>query len=61
MPVNPRNIDFIGYMESRRKKKKYLMDYLAEIILWFTNKIHFIYSRTLIAFLTIMIKIILKS
>jgi hypothetical protein len=42
MPVNPRNTDFIGYMESRRKKSKYLTDYLMEIIIWISKKI-FIY------------------
>ena len=33
MPVKPRETDFIGYMQSRRKSDKYLTDYLADIFI----------------------------
>lgn len=37
MPVNPRDTDFIGYMQSRRKRTKYLTDYLADIFIWISR------------------------
>ena len=59
MPVKPRETDFIGYMQSRRKNDKYLTDYLADIFIWIskTTIVHTIWS--IIVFFKAMIRLVI--
>ena len=61
MGVKPRDTDFLGYMNSRRKNDKYLTDYLADIFIWIskTTFVHTIWS--IMIFFKTMIRLVIHG
>jgi len=61
MGVKPRDTDFLGYMNSRRKNDKYLTDYLVDIFIWIqkTTIVHTIWS--IMIFFKTMIRLVIHG